>query len=83
MSFRLFHEFRCNRERTHEAQQVQRRTNCCDIEGAGVGLQTGDLCRKHGISSATFYKLKVKHGSLEVSDARRLKRLEDENTTLC
>lgn len=47
-----------------------------------AGLGTADLCRKHGISSATFYKWKAKYGGLEVSDARRLKGLEDENTRL-
>jgi len=46
------------------------------------GLGTADLCRKHGISSATFYKWKAKYGGLDVSDARRLKTLEDENTRL-
>ena len=46
------------------------------------GLGTADLCLKHGISSATFYKWKAKYGGLEVSDARRLKTLEDENTRL-
>ena len=47
-----------------------------------AGLGTADLCRKHGISSATFYKWKAKYGGLEVSDARRLKALEEENTRL-
>ena len=46
------------------------------------GLGTADLCRKHGISSATFYKWKAKYGGLDVSDARRLKTLEDENARL-
>jgi putative transposase len=40
------------------------------------------VCRKHGISSATFFKWKAKYGGLEVSDARRLKALEDENRKL-
>ncbi len=40
-----------------------------------AGLGAKELCRKHGISSATFYKWKAKFGGLEVSDARRLKRL--------
>jgi putative transposase len=40
------------------------------------------VCRKHGISSATFCKWKAKYGRLEVSDARRLKALEDENAKL-
>ena len=40
------------------------------------------MCRKHGVSSATFYKWKAKFGGLDVSDARRLKSLEDENAKL-
>ena len=47
-----------------------------------AGLGTADVCRKHGISSATFYKWKAKYGGLQVSDARRLKTLEDENAKL-
>ena len=47
-----------------------------------AGTATGDLCRKHGISSATFYKWKARYGGLEISDAKRLKALEDENTKL-
>ena len=47
-----------------------------------AGLGTADLCRKHGISSATFYKWKAKYGGLEVSDARKLKDLESENGRL-
>jgi len=39
-------------------------------------------CRRHGISSATFYKWKAKYGGLDVSEARRLKALEDENARL-
>jgi putative transposase len=46
------------------------------------GASTADVCRKHGISSATFYKWKAKYGGLEVSEARRLKALEDENRRL-
>jgi putative transposase len=47
-----------------------------------AGAATADVCRKHGISSATFYKWKAKYGGLEVSDAKRLKALEDENAKL-
>ena len=47
-----------------------------------AGAKTAELCRRHGISSATFYKWKSKYGGLEVSDARRLKALEDENRKL-
>jgi putative transposase len=47
-----------------------------------AGGATAYVCRKHGISSATFYKWKAKYGGLEVSDAKRLKLLEDENAKL-
>jgi putative transposase len=47
-----------------------------------AGLKTVELCRRHGISDATFYKWKAKYGGLEVSEARRLKSLEDENRRL-
>ena len=47
-----------------------------------AGAKTADLCRKYGVSSATFYKWKARYGGLEVSDAKRLKALEDENTKL-
>ncbi len=46
------------------------------------GVATADVCRRHGISSATFYKWKAKFGGLEVSDARRLRALEEENARL-
>ena len=47
-----------------------------------AGAKTADVCRKYGISSATCYKWKAKYGGLEVSDAKRLKALEDENAKL-
>ena len=47
-----------------------------------AGLSTDDVCRKHGVSTATFYKYKARFGGLEVSDARRLRALEDENAKL-
>lgn len=46
------------------------------------GLKTADICRKYGISEATFYNWKAKYGGLEVSEARRLKQLEEENCKL-
>jgi len=46
------------------------------------GMTTTDVCRRHGISAATFYKWKSKFGGLEVSDARRLRALEQENARL-
>ena len=47
-----------------------------------AGAKTADICRKYGISAATFYKFKGKYGGMDVSDARRLKALEDENARL-
>lgn len=47
-----------------------------------AGLSAGDLCRKHGISDATFYKWRSKYGGMDVSDARKLKALEEENARL-
>lgn len=47
-----------------------------------AGAATADVCRRHGISSATFYKWKAKYGGLEVSEAKRLRALEDENARL-
>ena len=47
-----------------------------------AGVKTADVCRKHGISSATFYQWKAKYGGLDVSEARRLKMLTDENAKL-
>lgn len=47
-----------------------------------AGMKTADVCRKHGISEATFYKYKAKFGGMDVSDARKLKALEDENSKL-
>lgn len=47
-----------------------------------AGAKTADVCRKHGVSGATFYKWKAKYGGLDVSDVRRLKALEDENAKL-
>jgi putative transposase len=47
-----------------------------------AGLPTAEVCRRHGVSSATFYKWKAKFGGLEVSEAKRLRQLEDENAKL-
>jgi putative transposase len=45
-------------------------------------VKTAEICRKHGISQPTFYAWKAKYGGMSVSDARRLKQLEDENAKL-
>jgi putative transposase len=52
------------------------------IKEQEAGSSTADVCRKYGVSSASFYKYKAKFGGLDVSDARKLKALEDENTKL-
>jgi putative transposase len=47
-----------------------------------AGAKTADLARKHGVSEATLYNWKAKYGGLEVSEAKRLRALEDENGRL-
>ena len=47
-----------------------------------AGAATADVCRRHGISGATFYKWKAKFGGLEVTEAKRLRTLEEENAKL-
>jgi putative transposase len=47
-----------------------------------AGAVTADVCRRHGISEATFYKWKAKFGGLEVTEAKRLRTLEEENAKL-
>lgn len=47
-----------------------------------AGIKTADVCRKHGISSATLYAWKAKYGGMDVSQARKLKVLEEENSRL-
>lgn len=47
-----------------------------------AGEKTADVCQRHGISSATFYKYQSKHGGIGPSDAKRLRALEDENGKL-
>lgn len=52
------------------------------LKEVDAGLPVKDMCRKHGISDATFYNWKAKYGGLTVNEARRLKTLEDENGRL-
>ena len=52
------------------------------LKEAEAGAVVTDLCRRHGMSSATYYAWKAKFGGLEVSDAKRLRALEEENTRL-
>jgi putative transposase len=52
------------------------------LKQAQAGMKIVDLCRTHGISDATFYNWRTKYGGMEISDAKRLKVLEDENKKL-
>ena len=52
------------------------------LKESEAGTKTGELCRQHGISDATFYKWKAKYSGLEVSDLRKMKALEAENSRL-
>lgn len=52
------------------------------LKEAEAGMKTSDVCRKHGICDQTYYRWKAKYGGLEVSEARRLRQLEDENRRL-
>ena len=52
------------------------------VKEHALGAKVADLCRKHGISEATFYNWKSRYGGMEVSEAKRLKALEAENTKL-
>lgn len=52
------------------------------LKEAEAGGKTAEICRKHGISDATFYKWKAKYAGMEVSDLRKLRALEDENRRL-
>ena len=52
------------------------------IKEQEAGMATADVCRRHGLSPATFYKLKAKYGGMDVSDAQRLRALQDENGKL-
>lgn len=52
------------------------------LKESETGAKTSDLCRKYGMSSATFYKWRAKYGGLEMSDLKRMKALEVENSQL-
>jgi putative transposase len=69
-------------ETDDEAIKVHAGADHRGAEGAPGGGAAPDLCRKHGISEATFYAWRSKYGGMEVSDARKLKSLEEENARL-
>ena len=75
------------KEQTHGKEPFHRDADHRDDQGDRVdvyvdGLTVAEVCRKHGLSPASFYQLKAKYGGIDVSDARRLKQLEDENAKL-
>lgn len=52
------------------------------LKEADAGMKVEDICRKHGISNATYYNRKSKYGGMEASDVKRLRELEEENAKL-
>lgn len=52
------------------------------LKESEAGVETGDLCRRHGITRASFYRWKSKYGGMDKSEARRLRTLEEENRQL-
>ena len=52
------------------------------LKQAQAGVKTAEICRQHGVSEQTFYRWKAKYGGLELSEAKRLRQLEDENRKL-
>jgi len=65
-----------------EGQTVFRRENHCDFEGARAGVPVVELVRRHGVSEQSIYRWKTKYGGMEVSEAKRLRELEEENRRL-
>ena len=77
----------CTERAAHSGDTKMKRSRFKEEQIIGLreheaGSPTADVCRKHGISSGTFYKWKAKFGGLDVSDAKRLMALEDENAKL-
>ena len=60
----------------HEEVTVYRERDCWDLEGGGCRVPVGDVIRRHGISTTTYYKWKSKHGGLDASELKRIKELE-------
>ncbi len=65
------------RSKRHSEEQI-----IAVLKQAQAGVKTVEICRQHGISEQTFYRWKAKYGGLELSEAKKLRRLEDENRKL-
>ena len=65
------------RSKRHSEEQI-----IAILKQAQASIKTAEICRQHGISEQTFYRWKAKYGGLELSEAKRLRRLEDENRKL-
>ena len=70
------------KEGRHETGTIQRGTDHSDSKEADARVKAAELCRKHGISDATFYNWRSRYGGLAVSELRRLRQLEEENRRL-
>jgi putative transposase len=77
-----FPDGRDGRRTRHEEEALQRRADHRDLERSGRGATAVEVCRRHGISETTFYRWKAKFGGLTVSEAKRLRQLEAENSRL-
>lgn len=66
----------------HEAQRFTEEQIISILKEHEAGVPVSDLCRKHGVSDASIYKWKARFGGMEVSEAKRLRALEDENAKL-
>ena len=65
------------RSKRHSEEQI-----IAILKQAQAGVKTAEICRQHGISEQTYYRWKAKYGGLELSEAKKLRRLEDENRKL-
>jgi putative transposase len=65
-----------------EEVEVQRITDCGDLEGGGTRVPVAQVLRQHGISQATYYSWKAKYGGASLAELKRLRELEAENSKL-
>ena len=65
------------RSKRHSEEQI-----IAILKQAQAGVKTAEICRQHGISEQTYYRWKAKYGGLELSEAKKLRRLEEENRQL-